>query len=129
MPAGTPPEKVLGAVRNFCCKEFALKHRYVMALHTDEPHPQAHVVIKAMGEQGQRLNIKKATLREWRRGFAKHLNDLGVEANATERTVRAVTGLRKRKLTEQELTRQRSGTVATGAGLGTAIPRDADHGP
>ena len=95
MPAGTPPEKVLGAVRNFCRKEFALKHRYVMALHTDEPHPQAHVVIKAMGEQGQRLNIRKANLREWRRGFAKHLNELGVVANATERSVRGVTGLRK----------------------------------
>ena len=42
-----------------------------------------------------RLNIRKANLREWRRGFAKHLNDLGVAANATERSVRGVTGLRK----------------------------------
>ncbi len=95
MPAGTPPEKVLGAVRNFCREEFALKQRYVMTLHTDEPHPHVHVVIKAMGQQGQRLNIRKATLREWRRGFAKHLNDLGVEANATQRSIRGVTGLRK----------------------------------
>ena len=95
MPAGTPPEKVFGAVRNFCREEFALKQRYVMALHTDEPHPHVHVVVKAMGEQGQRLNIKKATLREWRRGFAKHLNVLSVEANATERAVRGVTGLRR----------------------------------
>ena len=72
-----------------------MKNRYVMALHTDEPHPHVHVVVKAMGEQGQRLNIRKANLREWRRGFAKHLNDLGVAANVTERTVRGVTGLRK----------------------------------
>ena len=95
MPAGIPPEKVLGAVRKFCREEFALKNRYVMALHTDEPHPHVHVVIKAMGEQGQRLNIRKANLREWRRGVAEHLNDLGVAANATERSVRGVTGLRK----------------------------------
>ncbi len=49
MPAGTPPEKVQAAVRNFAREEFALKHRYVMALHTDEPHPHVHVV-----HQGQK---------------------------------------------------------------------------
>src|SRR5262249_39784135 len=37
---------------------------------------------------GIRLNIKKATLRGWRREFARHLRSLGVEANATERAVR-----------------------------------------
>jgi hypothetical protein len=47
MPAGTPPQKVLTAVQNFCREEFAFRHRYVMALHTDEPHPHVHVVIKA----------------------------------------------------------------------------------
>jgi len=47
MPAGTPPSKVLMAVQNFCREEFALKHRYALALHTDEPHPHVHVVIKA----------------------------------------------------------------------------------
>jgi len=49
MPAGTPPAKVLAAVQNFCREEFALKHRYVMALHTDEPHPHVHLAIKALG--------------------------------------------------------------------------------
>ena len=29
MPAGTPPEKVQAAVRNFAREEFAFKHRYV----------------------------------------------------------------------------------------------------
>ena len=91
MPPGTPPDKVLGAVRNFCREEFALKHRYVMALHTDEPHPHVHVVVKAMSEQGKRLNIKKPMLREWRGKFAWQLRALGVEANATDRFVRGVT--------------------------------------
>jgi type IV secretory pathway VirD2 relaxase len=95
MPAGTPPEKVLAAVRNFAREEFALKHRYVMALHTDEPHPHVHVVIKAVSELGQRLHIRKATLHDWREGFARHLRDLGVAANATPRYVRGETGLRK----------------------------------
>jgi Relaxase/Mobilisation nuclease domain len=95
MPAGTPPQKVLTAVQSFCREEFALKHRYVMALHTDEPHPHVHVVIKAVDEQGQRLHIRKATLREWRSEFARHLRTLGVPANATDRYVRGETKPRK----------------------------------
>jgi hypothetical protein len=35
-----------------------------------------------------RLHIRKVTLREWRRQFARHLRALGVAANATERAVR-----------------------------------------
>lgn len=95
MPAGTPPEKVLMAVKNFAREEFALKHRYVMVLHTDEPHPHVHVVLKAVSERGQRLHIRRATLREWRSEFARHLGELGVAANATPRCVRGETGLRK----------------------------------
>lgn len=88
MPAGSPPEKVHAAVRNFAREEFALKHRYVMALHTDEPHPHVHLVLKARSDEGQRLYIRKATLRQWRDGFASHLRALGVAANATPRYVR-----------------------------------------
>lgn len=95
MPAGTPPDKVLRAVQNFSREEFALKHRYAMALHTDEPHPHVHVVIKAVSEQGERLNIRKATLRHWRTAFARHLRALGVPANATQRYVRGERSPRK----------------------------------
>jgi len=91
MPAGTPPEKVLAAVQIFAREEFGLKHRYAMVLHTDEPHPHVHMVVKAVGEQGVRLHIRKATLREWRREFARHLRALGIAANATERAVRGET--------------------------------------
>lgn len=88
MPAGTPPQKVLEAVKNFAREEFALKHRYAMVLHTDEPHPHVHMVVRAVSEQGERLHIRKATLRGWRQEFARHLRELGVPANATERAVR-----------------------------------------
>src|SRR5436853_4919896 len=88
MPKGTPPEKLLNAVRTFAREKFALQHRYALALHTDQGHPHVHVVVKAESEQGVRLNIRKATLREWRRDFARYLCELGVEANATERAVR-----------------------------------------
>jgi hypothetical protein len=95
MPEGTPPDKVLRAVRKLAIEQFALKHRYAMVLHTDEPHPHVHLVVKAMSEQGERLNIRKATLREWRRLFAGNLRELGVAANATERAVRGQPSTRK----------------------------------
>jgi hypothetical protein len=88
MPAGTPPDKVLRAVRNLAREEFWGQHRYAFALHTDEDHPHVHLVLKAVSEQGVRLNIKKATLRHWRSEFARNLRLLGVEVNATERAVR-----------------------------------------
>ena len=88
MPSGTPPDKVLEAVRNLAREEFWGQHRYGFVLHTDEPHPHVHLVLKAVSEQGVRLNIKKATLRHWRSEFARNLRLLGVEANATERAVR-----------------------------------------
>jgi hypothetical protein len=95
MPPGTSPSGVLAAMRNFTREEFALKHRYALVLHTDEPHPHVHVVVKAMGEHGQRLNIRKATLREWRSEFARHLRDQGIAANATPRCLRGETKTRK----------------------------------
>jgi Relaxase/Mobilisation nuclease domain len=90
MPPGTPPKKVLAAVKAFAREEFGAKHRYAMVLHTDEPHPHVHMVVKAMSEQGQRLNIRKATLRHWRQQFARQLREQGVAANATDRQVRGV---------------------------------------
>jgi hypothetical protein len=88
MPPGTPPAKVLAAVRNFAREEFWGQHRYAFVLHTDEAHPHVHLVLKAVSELGVRLNIRKATLRHWRSEFARNLRLLGVSANATERAVR-----------------------------------------
>src|SRR5579863_977310 len=95
MPRGTPPDKLLTAARRFALEKFALQHRHLMALHTDQGHPHVHMVVKAMSEQGIRLNIRKATLREWRRDFARYLRDVGIEANATERAARGETRMAK----------------------------------
>jgi hypothetical protein len=87
MPPGTPAKGVLEAARNFASEEFGSKHRYALVLHTDEEHPHVHLVVKAVSEQGVRLNVRKAVLREWRREFARHLREQGIAANATERAV------------------------------------------
>ena len=88
MPPGTPPQLLLKAVRKLARTQFGSDHRHALVLHTDEPHPHVHVIVKAMSEQGERLNIRKATLRQWRQEFAANLRELGVAANATERAVR-----------------------------------------
>jgi predicted transcriptional regulator len=119
MPPETPPKKVLEAVKNFAREEFGGKHRYAMVLHTDEPHPHIHVVVKAMSERGERLNIRKPMLREWRSEFARHLRSLGVPANATERSVRGQSRSSKRdgiywaaKRGKSRLVRERTEEVA-----------------
>lgn len=91
MPAGTPPDGLLRAARTFARETFGAEHRYAMVLHTDEPHPHVHMVVKADSEEGVRLNIRKATLREWRREFARHLRAQGISANATDKSVRGST--------------------------------------
>jgi hypothetical protein len=96
MPAGTPPEKILAASRDFARETFAFQHRYALVLHVNEPHPHVHLVVRAMGEHGKRLNIRKATLQEWRWDFARHLRAHGVAANATPRPVRGETRVHKR---------------------------------
>jgi hypothetical protein len=88
MPKGTPSDKLHRAAKKFATEKFGAQHRYAMALHTDQGHPHVHMVVKAISERGERLNIYKATLRDWRRDFAQYLRELEVEANATERAVR-----------------------------------------
>ena len=91
MPAGTPPDKVLDAVKKFAREEFAHQHRYAMALHAEQKdghgkHPHVHLVVKAEHEyDGPRLNPRKADLQRWREAFAAALNELGVAATATRR--------------------------------------------
>src|SRR5690606_611512 len=60
-----------------------------------EPHPHVHMIVKAVDERGDRLNIRKHVLRRWRAEFARHLRAHGVEANATERVIRGETRPRK----------------------------------
>jgi hypothetical protein len=91
MPAGTPPQTVLQAVKKFAREEFAHQHRYAMALHAEEKekhgmHPHVHLVVKAEHEyDGSRLNPRKTDLQRWRERFAEYLTELGVAATATRR--------------------------------------------
>lgn len=91
MPLGTPPEKVLNAAREFARENFAQEYRYAMVLHTDQPHPHVHLVVKCNHEfhPRKRVYIRKNTLRQWRDHFARLMRDQGVAASATPRHARS----------------------------------------
>lgn len=91
MPAATDAATVRDAARAFAWEVFADRFDYVFALHTDAEHPHVHLAVRALGNQGERLNPKKADLETWRQVFAQALRDRGVEAEATPRRARGVT--------------------------------------
>lgn len=90
MPPGTNREGVHNAVRDFAAAEFGGKHSYVFTSHDDTAHPHAHMIVKALGKYGARLNPRKADLQRWRRGFADKLREHGIEANATTKRSRGI---------------------------------------
>ncbi len=89
MPPGTDRQAVKDAAREFAKQEFG-NHQYVFAAHDDEKHPHVHLAVKALGNDGIRLNPRKGDLQFWREQFAEKLRDQGIEANATPRRARGV---------------------------------------
>ncbi|MBI1198556.1 MAG: relaxase/mobilization nuclease domain-containing protein [Phenylobacterium sp.] len=119
MPAGTDPLAFYDAARAFAGETFAGRHEYLLVLHTDTPHPHAHLTVRALADDGTRLSPKKADLETWRQGFARALRERGVEAEATPRRARGVTRRAERgairRLRERHAQgRGRMGCVAAG---------------
>lgn len=90
MPAETSAIAVRDAARAFAQQTFAENHDYVFALHTDVDHPHVHLSVRSLGENGRRLNPRKADLEQWRQTFARALRTRGVEAEATPRRARGI---------------------------------------
>lgn len=127
MPAATKADRMLDAVQAFAREHFH-GHQYVMALHTqetdpaDDPpaHPHVHVVLRAENEDGQRIHIRKGTLREWREAFAAGLRARGIDANATSRAERG-RSLKARGGTEWNI--QKRAALGAGAPSQAAMAR------
>jgi hypothetical protein len=122
MPAGTPPLAVRDAARAFGVELFADRFDFAFVLHTDAPHPHVHMVVRSLGDRGERLAPKKADLEAWRQVFAQALRDRGVDAEATPRRARGVT----RKAERPSLRRMR-GRHTAGLGDLPRIQRSALH--
>ncbi len=63
-------------------------HRWAWAFHGHQGHPHVHLIVRAEGRHGRRLDPRKADLHRWRETFAQELRARGVEADATSRMVR-----------------------------------------
>lgn len=120
MPAGTDAIRLRDAARAFAEAAFGERHDYVLVLHTDTPHPHVHVTVTARGDEGQRLNPRKADLEAWRQAFAQALRDRGVEAEATPRRARGVT-----RKAEQGSIRRMGERHAAGRGAAPRVTRSA----
>jgi type IV secretion system T-DNA border endonuclease VirD2 len=88
MPAGTDPDKVLGAVRALAHAELSDNHDYVLALHTDTPRPHVHLTVQGEGLDRTRFNPRPVQLNRFRERFARELRARGVAAEATPRRAR-----------------------------------------
>lgn len=120
MPGRTPSQAVLAAAQTFAREQFGGAYRYAMVLHTDQAHPHVHLVVKADHEfePGQRLAIRKATLRQWREAFAEALRAQGVSANATPRQMRGVDRLALKAPIYQRLRAQAAPTPSPDGNAG-----------
>ena len=98
-PPGTDPTKLKDAALILGKEIFTEQgYEFVMAVHyrdADHPkepaHPHAHFLIKAVNNEGKRLNLRKEDLRYIRERFAVIAREHGIELNATSRAVRGKT--------------------------------------
>jgi hypothetical protein len=114
MPEGTDPLALRDAARAFARETFADGRDYVLALHTDTPHPHVHLTVRALADDGRRLGVKKADLEAWRQAFARALRERRVEAEATPRRARGVTRKPERGAIRRLRLRQAAGRAGPG---------------
>ncbi|MFD1158934.1 relaxase/mobilization nuclease domain-containing protein [Roseovarius aestuarii] len=127
MPGNTNASAVKDAVRALAQQEFGGRHDYVMALHTDTKHPHVHLTVRTVGNDGVKLNLRKADLQHLRDTFAAKLRQCGIEAESTPRSARGVT--RRGERTPVYKIRQRGEAVAVDKAKQREVQRDvADHG-
>jgi hypothetical protein len=91
MRAGVDAERVRDAARAFARAVFSEQFDYVFALHTDKDEPHVHLIVRALGDHGERLLQGPADLHARRQIFAQALRDLGIEAEGTPRWARGIT--------------------------------------
>lgn len=124
MPGTANAEAVKDAVRALARQEFQGRHDYAMALHTDTHHPHVHLTLRTVGEDGQKLNLRKADLQRLRDTFAEKLRTRGIEAESTPRHARGVT--RRGEVTPVYKIRQRGGKPLADARKMRQVRRDLE---
>jgi hypothetical protein len=124
MPGSVNAEALKDAVRALAVQEFQGRHDYAMALHTDTHHPHVHLTLRTVGEDGQKLNLRKADLQRLRDTFAEKLRARGVEAESTPRHARGVA--HRGEVTPVYKIRQRGGKPLADARKIRQVRRDLE---
>lgn len=87
-------EAVHAAGRAFARQTFASNHEYLLVPHTDTAYPHLHISVRALGDDGRRLDVDPKGFEQWRHAWVERLQEQGLEAAATPRWSR---GLVQRK--------------------------------
>ena len=87
-PAGSAPEAVLQAGRQFAAGTFGDNHPYALVRHDDGDHPHVHIVARMRGDDGEMYRIAPGEFHDLRERFAGACRENGIEMNATPRQVR-----------------------------------------
>lgn len=85
VPEGSPPDKLMKAVKIFLNNEYGNSNEYVYVLHTDTKKPHVHVAVKMMSYQGKKLDPRKHYIEKLRRDFAKFCREQGILVEASRR--------------------------------------------
>lgn len=83
MPAGTDAQTVREAVHVWAHRHISPTTEWLAVLHTDRGHPHVHCAIRAVQDNGRRIDASRAEMQAWRETFAGELRSRGVEAEAT----------------------------------------------
>lgn len=109
MPAGTDRDAFKWAVRDFVESQFKGHHETLMAFHDDTEKPHAHIAVLSRDREGKSLNANLERLDHWRERFADHLNERGIEADASSRHAR---GVYVKGMHKHDVHRARSGSIS-----------------
>ena len=91
-PTGTDPEKLKEAVREFAQQELGARgYEYIWTLHLDTDNPHAHILVRSMSKDGQRLHYSRREVNALRERWCVVAEKYGIDLNATSRAVRGKT--------------------------------------
>lgn len=85
MPAGTDAAALRASVVVWAHEHLTHRTEWLATLHMDRAHPHAHVAVRAVQDDGRRVDAGEAEVQRWRETFARGLRALGIEADATPR--------------------------------------------
>ena len=86
----TPSDRLMEAVRKSIKEKYPNNASYFV-FHGDTDNPHIHCDLKIAGNDGKRIDVKKADLFQLRKDFAQNLRDLGIDATATKKYERTPT--------------------------------------